>query len=104
MHVSKGKTFRHEADHCPVCGHILNAATATDAVPQAPEPGDVTICIDCVAFITWDKDMKMRRLSDEERLQIARNEPDVYRTLISTAANIRRLHALEQAAPKGRVQ
>lgn len=57
-------------DKCLNCGYQLNAATCTDG-HSSPEPGDVTVCIECVHIMAFDNDLSLRQLTDDEMIQIA---------------------------------
>lgn len=51
---------------CPQCGDKLDAATNMPGETGAPEPSDITGCLNCGAVLTWDTDMRLRKLSSEE--------------------------------------
>jgi hypothetical protein len=40
--------IHHEATLCPRCGHKFDALDAADGGPGAPDPGDITVCIECL--------------------------------------------------------
>lgn len=50
------KTSRTALNRCPKCKHQLDAATAGPDNPDAePEPGDFTVCVNCVATLVYDR-------------------------------------------------
>ena len=52
---------------CPRCGHRLNGATNADPrEDEAPDPGDLTVCASCEAFLTYGPDMGLVALSKRE--------------------------------------
>lgn len=49
---------------CPNCGEVLDAAThPTEDV--APTPGDLTMCIKCGEFFSFDDGLKFRPLDED---------------------------------------
>lgn len=59
---------------CPSCGHKLDAATATSANMQAPEPGDLSLCIECAAFLRYTRLMTLEILPEEDLLEMPTDE------------------------------
>lgn len=53
---------------CPVCGHILDAATSINGEFE-PRPGDVTLCVQCGEILIFNKDLRGRIPTAEEKLQ-----------------------------------
>lgn len=51
--------------HCPVCNATLDAASPSQNVPE-PEPGDVSVCFYCTAFLVFNAEMIPESLSDSE--------------------------------------
>jgi hypothetical protein len=76
-----------EPDACPFCGHILDRVTAGPQNPGAtPEPGDVTICIQCGGLLIMDERVRVRPPTREEQAQVM-TDPGVVR-LIEAIANV----------------
>lgn len=45
------KVWKLNKAACPHCGHVMNAATQSKGEEQAaPEPGALSICINCIAL------------------------------------------------------
>lgn len=43
---------------CPACGHVFtHVDTLEGGDTPMPNPGDLTVCIECAAVLTWDEDM-----------------------------------------------
>lgn len=71
--------FEHEPK-CPVCGHMLDAATRLEEDDAVPAPGDLTVCIQCVSPLTFTEDMRYQfvdadafiELPDDSRIELAR--------------------------------
>lgn len=60
--MAKTLTVRLPPQFCPVCFHLLDAATnMTSAEP--PVEGDFTICIGCRAVLRWGAGMVMEASS-----------------------------------------
>lgn len=38
---------------CPACGHLLDGAIAVHLVDAMPQPGDVTVCSHCAAWLVF---------------------------------------------------
>lgn len=57
---------RHALTHCPACGHEIDTAGTTDGSEQRAGPGDASLCVRCTAFLVFNHDMSLRRMSDEE--------------------------------------
>ena len=87
------KTNRLSAQFCPVCFHAIDAASSFSH-EQAPEPGDLTVCLYCSAVLEIDKRMRQRRASPEA---LAALDPQV-------AAEIRRFQAAVLLLVRGRAR
>lgn len=63
-----------------MCGHKLDAATRLEEDDAVPKPGDLTVCIQCVAPLTFTEDMRYRfvdadafiELPDDARIDLTR--------------------------------
>jgi hypothetical protein len=53
---------------CPVCHHTLDAAGTMpgERTPRPPEPGDHTICMACLAVLTYTDTMGVRHVPPAE--------------------------------------
>ncbi len=49
---------------CPCCGHPQEVATSPDG-KQAPEPGDISICLACSTVNQFDESLKIVPVSKE---------------------------------------
>lgn len=73
------QTRTNDAAICPRCGHKLNGASSvfTDA---RPAPGDLSICISCLAPLVFNDDLTLRpiresdfaEMSQESAIELAR--------------------------------
>lgn len=81
------ETFTHPHARCPWCRTKLDAAS--DPVGDAtPKPGDLSVCINCAAMLTFGDDLKLRALSAKE---IAALPIDTARELVRYAMAVRTL-------------
>ncbi len=54
-------------DTCPACGTLVTRhSTLDDNKPCAPKPGDLSVCIRCTAFLTFDERLALRLLTTDE--------------------------------------
>jgi hypothetical protein len=66
---------------CPSCGQPLNAAVAPDTPEARPQPGDLSMCLCCAAFVFFNDDMTLRAATDEELDDLAANPPELHRQM-----------------------
>lgn len=57
---------------CCECGYKVNGASG----PCKPEPGDLTLCIQCACLNVFNTDLSLRKPTDEEIFAAAVN-PDL---------------------------
>ena len=50
---------------CPKCGQVLDA-TVNMLGDEAPEPGNLSVCAHCTAYLVFNDDLTQRLMSDEE--------------------------------------
>ena len=58
-------TFKLPTSHCPHCQTKLDGATALQN--SVPNPGDVSICIECGEVNVFDEAMKLRVPTKQEQ-------------------------------------
>jgi hypothetical protein len=76
---------------CPVCQHLIDAATAVDDSPGEPEPGDLTVCVECTSFLQFTDTMQVRLMSDKEIEHL----PDLTRIwLMRARRNLQRMNMI----------
>lgn len=52
---------------CPKCQHKLDAATPIGEKEEVtPREGDISICINCAAWLSFNKDLSYSLLSEEK--------------------------------------
>jgi hypothetical protein len=54
---------------CPVCGYAMDAVSDF-ATQSRPKSGDLSVCIQCAAPLTFNDDLTMRLLRDGEFLAL----------------------------------
>lgn len=64
-HLWSGKIV---SNRCPSCGKQLDAATATTLdIKRGPISGDITVCINCITVLQYQKDLQLKILSKNEQ-------------------------------------
>ena len=63
---------------CTACGYKFDMAGTLESEARAPQPGDVSICIECQHIMVVDSDMQLRDPTAAEAYQIA-GDSDVIR-------------------------
>jgi hypothetical protein len=66
-----GKDRHVSSSPCLGCGRILDGAVYVGEDDKAPDPGSITVCIDCGHIQAFDVDMSFRELTPEEQHDIA---------------------------------
>lgn len=72
--IERDHTVRTPLTRCENCGHSLNAATDTEALPSVPAEGDISICIECMAVSVFRADLSLRQITDREWLDLTLEE------------------------------
>lgn len=64
---------------CPGCGHLFDRATGTGEGTEAPQVGDVSLCIECAVMLEYTEtavtllaDEKYAAFDTETRFQLQR--------------------------------
>lgn len=68
-----GETTRVPTSKCLHCGVENDAATSVGE-DAGPEPGNITVCIECGHIMAYDTEMKLRELTTSEILEVAGDE------------------------------
>lgn len=55
---------------CRICGYRVDSATQLDDPKAVPQPGDLTVCLNCGAVSAFDEALLLREPTDAEREQI----------------------------------
>lgn len=73
------KSHRTSELRCPECGQVNDAASAVTELTKhsnpmlEPESGDLSICINCGHFSIFGDDLKLRTMTEEEKVKWAGN-------------------------------
>lgn len=61
-------TVQLSEDYCPECGTMLTAASIMEDLNSEimPNPGDISICFECTSYLTYDKNLKLQRMSVDD--------------------------------------
>jgi hypothetical protein len=73
--------YRVPLSACPSCGTQCDAASTTNESTQ-PVPGDISICVRCGELLKFGDDMRLMRLTHEERIEV---EADPYVARVQAA-------------------
>jgi len=74
---------------CLNCGHKLNAAGGINA-EDAPEPGNICLCIECGAVMMYADNLTVRGMTREEMDDISNHAE----TMNFLARQVRKIHML----------
>jgi transcriptional regulator with XRE-family HTH domain len=83
--LGKPATYRLQKAQCPWCEHPLDAATSVpaDREERNPEPGDLTVCLECASLLMFDQGLIPQKVSEDERRKILLEQPDLVKTIAS---------------------
>lgn len=60
---------------CPWChGELTRSSSANELDPKPPRPGDLTLCMTCGEWGAFSDDLGLRKLSDDEMIEVAQDE------------------------------
>lgn len=77
------RTFETKKNACPYCGTNLDAAS--NFGDEAPSPNDVSVCIECGVYLSYDKDLNLHLLSDNDFKSLStsvKSQLEVYRSVV----------------------
>jgi hypothetical protein len=58
--------LRTKLQCCPECNHELDAAECEVGERELIEKDDISICVYCLAILTFDERLNLRKLADAE--------------------------------------
>lgn len=61
---------RLKLEPCPYCGGHLDAAASAEGDDVMPRPGDPSICFHCGEWLIFGEDLKLRKPTDDEHIEI----------------------------------
>jgi predicted Fe-S protein YdhL (DUF1289 family) len=74
-------TRRVAAAQCPGCGRTNDAATCATERGATPKSGDFTVCLGCGAKLTFTKSLALRKMTEDERRILFRQDPQALEML-----------------------
>lgn len=86
---------------CPVCKYKVDCASAINepGIFRHPDEGDVTVCIECMAWLVFRDDLSLRLMTKKEIDHLREEE----RTpLVELTQSIRKVHELQAHRTKVR--
>lgn len=87
------KDLLPNADGCPVCFHLLDAATCASG-DATPKPGDLTVCLYCTTFLKFNEQLRHVTLQDGEFSKLG----EIERRTLVRARNLIRARTSTRAA------
>lgn len=63
------ESFEVPKTECPYCGKVNDLASSFKG-KEKPEPGDISICIKCAGILVFDEELRIRRPTDSELINI----------------------------------
>lgn len=81
--------------NCPICGHVMDAVSDFETA-SAPSEGDLSVCMECAAVLTFNADLTLRILRDGEFLALPLKNR---LSLANYQKTIRMLHCAHVFAP-----
>lgn len=86
------KTTKIPNNSCPKCSARIEFATAAPGPgmdPEAsPQPGDLTICINCSTFLIFEKDLSLSLMTKELFDSLEEEDKLFLQQLESTVSNL----------------
>jgi hypothetical protein len=76
-----------EGCNCLKCGELLNVAVSSPGNERGPRPGDHMVCTYCEYIMTFDENMRLRHLTDDEKDEALKFVAEARRRLISERYN-----------------
>jgi len=78
-----------EALKCPECGAHNDGAAPVDGGTYSPKKDDISLCMYCGSINLFNDDLTIRPIPSELLLEIKKNEPETYETLMSAVIYIK---------------
>lgn len=92
VELEEGEYKTAEGSKCPVCDHPLPVAAGINH-NREPEPGDVTLCIWCAAYLQFNDDLSLKIFPLDELLDL----PDETRLLLTRGRQaIKVVHEIDE--------
>ncbi|HTH42901.1 MAG TPA: hypothetical protein VL498_07035 [Terracidiphilus sp.] len=82
------ETYRHNLTSCPQCRHELDAATKVTGNAGGPDPGDLTVCLNCGTILQFTPALALERASRETLSDFLQKEPNNFIMLMRAKKGI----------------
>ena len=79
---------------CTNCGHLLDSTTGVTEDRDA-RPGDISVCAYCGQVSSFDKDLRLKKISDEEMAEMKVLAPETWFIIRMTVEAIRKRVAVD---------
>lgn len=63
------------SQHCPSCGHHMDATTDPSGNAHSPQPGDVSLCFYCGDLSWFGSNLMLKAMTPEESIEIMNELP-----------------------------
>lgn len=85
-------------DTCPYCACRLDAASGVadkgDDDPGRPDPGSLSVCIQCGQVLIFDETLKLRKPAHNELKRVFSEDPKAARIIRALQKAVRDLHGV----------
>ena len=81
---------------CPNCGNFLDAATQIGGDAK-PDPGDISVCIECAAILQFGDDLALTIFPEDELKTLPKN---IQAMLIQAVCAVGMTNELKKSAPQ----
>lgn len=66
-------TTKIDGNRCPKCGRKQDLSTSVEN-DSTPKPGDISICIGCIAVCRYDQQLKLALLTEKELEELKKHK------------------------------
>jgi hypothetical protein len=67
--------------YCPYCRLEITGSEAADGTPDEPQPGSISVCIQCGNIAIFDDAMQLRPPTADELAEVRARHPSLFGTL-----------------------
>lgn len=82
---------------CPKCKYRLEAHTPVESDNDyTPEEGSLSVCLNCGEILTFDADLKLRKTTQEELIELKENDNESYQLITKASYVIKEKEPLKK--------
>ncbi len=82
--------MRGKLQYCPTCGKPQDAHTPVDQQDCIPQEGDLSVCLYCATFCTFDDTLTLKAMTAEQIKEIQKKDPEAYAMMIAAESIIKK--------------